>query len=353
MRKLFVILFVIIFCAVLLCACNAESRKNSSSFLENETLFENSSSNISRPPTEPVEEGEYSLQGESAFKDNTSVKYLGMADDIEVYQKAVESDETRLDIVYGKDGTFNTITEVLATEYWIIDSEGNLLIEHPFYDLCFWEGNEIIGIELYHTSGLEGCYKGNEYIYSFIDGKFEQIEFYKAGEYTQSSTPSGYRRTRYSYSVKDSYNGLNDSEGNVIFEPVYTYFRFPFEDRIIVKTNNIDPMDDQEGFSVLMDIDKNILCTYTVIDFYVFDNGSYIGIARYCGGEILFDKNGEPLELGFRFIDKNGNELSPCLGTEYLAYSTDEYVENYFDEFLIDFEGNPLKITGRDFICEP
>ena len=139
MKKFFVLLFLIIPCVISLCSCNAEPAESSSGLPESGSSSESSSaSSVPRLPSRPdAESHEDSPYGGSAFKDDPTVKYLGMADDIEVYQKAVETGETRLDIVYGKDGVFNTTTEVPATEYWIIDSEGNLLIDHPFYDLHF------------------------------------------------------------------------------------------------------------------------------------------------------------------------------------------------------------------------
>ncbi len=288
------------------------------------------------------------------------MSYLGIAEEAKIYRKAVKTGKTRPDIVYGKDGIFNSVTEVPEIKYWITDIDGNPLIEHPFYDYEFWEADENAFIDIYKLAGIKGCYQGNHYLYSFVNGTFKLIEFYEAGEYEmdeiiQSTTPSGYKRTQYTYGVGDEYSGLNDDKGNVIFEPIFTYIRIPFNDRFIVNTNNVDRMDGWEGFSVLMDSDKNILCTYTDIDFYVFDDGSYIGIARYVGGNensghILYDKDGNLLDLGYRFIDKDGNELSQCLGTEYLVYPLDEYVESYLDEFLTDFNGNTLDITGRDFI---
>ncbi|MBQ4642678.1 MAG: hypothetical protein IJB66_00480 [Oscillospiraceae bacterium] len=322
------------------------------------------------PPEEPEnpisEIVPESSEGESVPEEEPeedSAELLGKAGNTEIYQKTVETGKTRPSLVYGKDGVFNSITEISEIEYWIIDSEDNLLIEHPFYDYKFWEADENAFIDIYKLAGIEGCYLGSYYLYSFVDGTFKLVEFYESGEYEmdeaiQNITPSGYKRTQYTYGVGDKYSGLNDDKGNVIFEPIFTYIRIPFVDRFIVNTNNVDHMDGWEGFSVMMDSDKNILCAYTDIDFYVFDDGSYIGIARYVGGNeksghILYDKDGNPIELGYRFIDKDGNELSQCLGTEYLVYSLDEYVENYLDEFLTDFDGNILDVTGRGFICKP
>lgn len=363
MKKFFILLFLIIPCVILLCSCGAESSESSSSLPESGSSSESSSaSSVPRLPSRPdAESHEDSPYGGSAFKDDPTVKYLGMADETEVYQKAVETGEMRLDIVYGKDGVFNTTTEVPATEYWIIDSEGNLLIEHPFYDLRFWEGNELFEIAPYIYSGIEGCWQGNRYTYSFLDKKFELVEYIEAGIAEPVENHPEYIRTRYSYSDRETHYGLNDKDGNVIFEPVFSYYiNIPFENRFLLSTNNVDRMDGWENFSTLMDTNKNILAVYNLIYFHFFDDGTYIGIAWYpgCGenwGHYLYDENGELLEEGYRFIDKNGNELSTCFDSDFLLYGAYEYVEKHLDEIIttVDENGNTLEFTGRDFICEP
>lgn len=363
MKKIFSLLFLIIMCILLLCSCNSEPAENISSLPESENSSESSSaSSVPRLPSRPdAESHEDSPRGGSAFKDDPTVKYLGMADEIEVYQKAVETDEMHLDIVYGKNGIFNTTTEVPATEYRIIDSEGNLLIDHPFYDLRFWEGNELFESRLYTHSGIRGCYEGDYYVYSFLDGKFEPVEFYEAGIIEPVENHPEYIRTRYSYSERETHYGLNDKDGNIIFEPVFSYYiNIPFEDRFLLSVNNVDKMDGRESFCALMDANKNVLAVYTAIYFRVFDDGTYIGIARYSGcgekwGHYLYDENGELLEEGYRFIDKDGNELSPCFNSDLLLYGEYEYVEKHLDEIITatDENGNTHEFTGRDFICEP
>ncbi len=341
MKKFFTLLFLMLICIIMLVSCVDESSEKISR--------EHSKSSSSFEKNEPAD------------KNQPTVTYLGMADGIEVYQKAIETGEMRLDIVYGKDGVFNTTTEVPATEYWIIDSEGNLLIEQPFYDLRFWEGNEIFEVAPYIYPGIEGCYQGNRYIYSFLDGKFELVKYIESGIVEPVENHPEYIITRYSYSDREAHYGLNDKDGNVIFEPVFSYYiNIPFENRFLLSTNNVDRMDGWENFSTLMDTNKNILAVYNLIYFHFFDDGTYIGIAWYpgCGenwGHYLCDENGKLLEEGYRFIDKDGNELSPCFYNDFLLHGEYEYVENHLDEIIttVDENGNTVEFTGRDFICEP
>lgn len=363
MKKLFVLL-IMLFCMIFLCACNEEPSENGLDTEESKSSFESSSLSSVQELPSPSQKEESSSVPEtgSAFKDDPSVSYLGKAEGAEIYKKAAKTDEMRLDIVYGKDGIFNSTKEVPATEYWIINSGGNLLIEHPFYDLYFWEGNDIFGIELYKSSGIEGCYKGNHYVYSFIDGEFELVDLTEAGEYAPNESYTGrrdpnYVRTRYSYTKSDIHYGLSDKDGNVIFDPVFTYYvEIPFYNRFIVTTNNVDRMDSWESFSALVDADKNVLCTYTDIRFFEFDDGSYIGIALYVGGEngghTLYDENGDVLKLGYRFIDKDGNELSPCFDSDYFLDGFQEYIEKYLDEVITatSENGSAVELTGRDYI---
>lgn len=355
MKKLVILLVLF---SMLFCSCSGELSE--SSFRTDES---SSSSSVPLPPLKPNKDtsSENEAFSGSSFQNDPSVTYLGKADDMEIYKKAVQTGGTRPDIVYGRDGVFNTVTEVLETEYRIIDKDGSLLIEHLFYDLRFWEGDEIFEIEPYIYPGIGGCYQGNLYTYSFTDGKFKLTKFYEAGPIEPVPNFPEYIRTRYSYTNSQTHYGLNDKNGNVIFEPVFSYYiTVPFEDWFIAGTNNVDLMNSREAYDALINEAGEILCMYANIHFISFDDGSYIGIAWYpgCGedwGNFLYDENGELLEKGYRFIDKNGNELSPCFESELLISGGYEYVENHLDEIITaaDENGNAVEFTGRDFICEP
>ena len=349
----------------LLCACNAEPSESS------ESMPESSSSSVSRSFPELPSSFSFSFQSEayspSAFADDPSVTYLGMADNVEIYKRAVKTDETRLDIVYGKDGVFNTTTEVPATEYWIIDSEGNLLIEQPFYDCKIMEAGSWGSLDQRYPT-LYGNYKGSFFYYIWNNGKYELEKTEQAGEISynniQDESLFGYKRTQYCYgsSYLNILYGLNDKDGNVILEPVFSYYiTVPFEDRFTAATNNVGRVDGWESFESLLDADGNILATYNTINFHFFDDGSYIGIAWYPGygedwGNVLIcNETGEILERGHRFIDKDGNELSPCFNLFALCGNTDEFIETYLEGTVTvpNSAGEEITIRVSDYICEP
>ena len=301
---------------------------------------------------------------------DTSIVFLGIAEDTEVYRKTVETGKTRKELVEGKDGTWNSIAEVPEIEYWVTDKEGNPLIKHPFYEIVFFEEIDTGDPEQYRFPGIWGCYKGDFYSYIFDEGKFELEDISKAGEFEISEThkykknSKNYVYTAYDYGVFRAYYGLNDRSGNVILEPIFSYVpSIVFNDRIVVCTNNGSRNSGEDAFDTMIDFDGNVICNYSDIYFYHFEDGSYIGIGRYIGygddwGHILRDKNGELLETGCRFIDKNGNVLSPCFDlfeiAEFCEYFTyEEIIENHLNEtvYFTDKDGNKAEITIKNYIC--
>ncbi len=298
---------------------------------------------------------------------NPEYEFLGMAEDKAIFCKAVKTGGTRKDIIPGKDGKFNEITEVPETEYWITDIKGNKLIDHPFHDYRFWNNvNTWDGYDN-NTPGIHGCYKGDWYRYRFENGKYKLMDEEKAGAFRFTNGNNdiaifeNYVPTIYYYGANDYCFGLNDKNGNVIFEPIFTYIpHLAFEDRIIVTVNNRDRMDGWEAFETMMDLDKNIICQYTGISFHHFDDGSYVGIAWYGGhgentGHILTDKNGNILEKGHRFIDKDGNVLSPCFDLFWFEGNEEDFIKEYLDKPAVftDENGKEIEINVKDYIQKP
>ena len=248
---------------------------------------------------------------------------------------------TRPDLVYHFDGELNEIAEVPETEYTIVDKNGKKLIDHPFYDFNFWEEGISGLFEIYETPGFVGCYKGNEYIYNFIDGKFQLTYCGEAGTSKVSYDPApGYVHTRYTYAAFETHYGL-------ILEPIFSYIiNAPLPGRFIAGTNNIAREDGYECCCTLFDENRNVLCQYNSIGFYTLDDGSYIGIAYYGGydssGNVLRDKNGEVLKIGHRFIDKDGNELSPCFSADDVAY------EDFWNDPISEHLNEPITIAADD-----
>ena len=285
--------------------------------------------------------------------------YLGTVEGLEVYMKIRRTGGTRPDLLYHFDGEFNEIVEVPETEYTIVDKNDKKLIEHPFYDFNFWEEGIDGLFEIFETPGICGCYKGSEYIYNFIDGKFQLTSFGEAGALKVSYDPApGYVHTQYTYAAFETHYGLNDKDGNVILEPIFSYIiNAPFPGRFIAGTNNIAREDGMECYCTLFDENKNVLCQYNSIGFYMLEDSSYVGIAYYDGfgssGNVLRGKNGDVLKIGYRFIDKDGNEISPCLDMENAPewFWEDSITEHLNDPITAtDDDGNEFTFTPSDYV---
>ena len=343
--KICALLLLLVLALLFLYGCEQESAVESESISESESQ--------PQPSASTSESGENSSD-ESKPDDN----YLGLASDVEVYQKVVKTNETCPILIQNEDGVPNSIGEAPATEYWIVDKDGNNLIDHPFYSFDFYP------IIMDDPAGVFGGYKGNCYRYKFIDGHFERTAFEESGVFgkTVYNNHPGYVPTRYCYETFESAYGISDKDGNVIFEPVFCRpMSVPFSDRFLGMTNNREWEDFGEGFTCMFDENKNIICTYSTITFHHFDDGSYVSIAWYAGysenyGCLLRDKDGNVLKEGHRFIDKDGNELSPCFDLfEITPEGESDFVENYFDIPIktVDSSGNTIEIKASDYICKP
>ena len=345
--KIFLLLLTLLLALLLLYGCAQNSAEQSESVTESESQPENSA----------LESSENSSE-----KNKPDDGYLGTVfyidSYIDIYKKAVETNETRPILIHNEDGVPNSIGEAPATEYWIVDKGGNNFIDHPFYDFSFFP------IIMDDPAGVFGVYKGNRYRYEFIDGNFKRMAFEESGVFgkTVYNNHPGYVPTRYYYETFESAYGISDKDGNVIFEPVFCRpMAEPFSDRFLGMTNNLEWEDFGEGFTCMFDEDKNIICTYSTITFHHFDDGSYVSIAWYAGysenyGCLLRDKDGNVLKVGHRFIDKYGNELSPCFDLFEITHAGEsDFVENYFDVPIktVDSSGNTIEIKASDYICKP
>ena len=281
-----------------------------------------------------------------------------------IYKKTASTNETHKEIVEGKNGTLNTAIDVPATDYWITDVEGHPLIDHPF-DIVYyadsmpdWGGHEDTPKEYLELPVIMGCYRGDFYRYYLVDGAFvlDAHRGYSCYDPRSDGAAYGYIYTYYYYQTAGCKYGLNDSNGNVIFDPVFTDgIYIPFEDRFVGTINNLDWALPEEGYELLLDKDKNILAAYTSIRFCPFDDGSYIGLAGYSGygddwGQILRDKNGEILKVGYRFIDRDGNEVSKCFNDVKEFWNVDSPSDTIT---AVDENGSTIEIKASDYICKP
>ncbi len=341
--KIFLLLLTLLLALLLLYGCAQNSAEQSESVPESESQPESSTPEIS-------------------FESEELLDYI--AGVCTIYKRAASANETRKELIEGENGTLSTIIDVPATVYWITDSEGHPLIDHPFDKVDYannmpdWGGHEDTPKEYLELPVVMGFYKGDFYRYYLVDGAFllDAHDGYSCYDPRSDSAAYDYKYTVYYYVNAGCRYGLTDSKGNVIFEPIFAYFiSIPFEDRFIGTINTIDRGDFTEGYSLLMDKDKNIFAAYTSISFHVFDDGSYIGLAGYSGygynwGKVLRDKNGKVLKVGERFIDKDGNEISPCFNgvTGFWDITSPSDIITAVDE-----NGNTIEIKASDYICKP
>ena len=323
------------------------------------------------PPEEPenpiLESVPESSEGESVPEeepDEDSAELLGKAGNTEIYQKTVETGKTRFEFVMGSDGELNSRKEVPEIEHWITDKDGNPLIEHPFHEALLLHSDAIRGAAYEDAWAILGHYSGDYYRYYFIDGVFrlETETYEKSGECTLDipgwdNEPFGYKRTRYCYNPYGrGYEGLNDSEGNLIFEPVHNGIGIPFADRFLLGSGTGDGSAAEEKVFTLVDAEGNIYVQFNIIRFTVFDDGSYIGIGWSAGHtegfNACFDENGKSREKGFWFIDKNGNILSGRF--ERIEYGWNEEIASP-DDIIIAFDenGNKVEIQAKDYCIKP
>ncbi len=284
--------------------------------------------------------------------------YLGEIDGLKIYQKSLDKKHTHLQIEVGYYGELNTLKaeSEIDCDYLITDSDGNLLIDHPFCEVHFLDpGSFGMPQDRYHITGnFEGAY----YVYHFENGEFVLDDYKNAGEYEGIDSEFGYKRTRYYYPDCGTRFGLNDEYGNVIFEPVHDILGIPFSDRFILGSSNKEAVDPSSGMLTIIDVNGKCYAKFNDIDFYVFNDGSYIGMARNFSDALstakCYDENGNPWEYGFWFIDKNGNKLSPRY--ERLVSVKDRFnnIIKSPDDIItvLDENGNLLEFTAEKYLCK-
>lgn len=348
--KLLKIISALCLCAVLASCNNGSDNVSSESIskVESQSQSESSAQESSTP--------------EISFESEELLDYI--AGVCTIYKRAASANETRKELIEGENGTLSTIIDVPATVYWITDSEGRPLINHPFDVVYYadsmpsWGSYDDTPKEYLELPVIMGCYRGDFYRYYLVDGAFvlDAHRGYSCYDPRSDGAAYGYIYTYYYYQTAGCKYGLNDSNGNVIFDPVFTDgIYIPFEDRFVGTINNLDWALPEEGYELLLDKDKNILAAYTSIRFCPFDDGSYIGLAGYSGygdnwGHVLRDKNGEILKVGYRFIDRDGNEVSKCFNDVKEFWNVDSPSDIIT---AVDENGNTIEIKASDYICKP
>lgn len=339
--KIFLLLLTLLLALLLLYGCAQNSAEQSESVPESESQPESSEPEISFESTELLDK----------------VPRIGA-----IYKKSASTNETCKKLVVGENGALNTAIDVPATDYWITDAEGHPLIDHPF-DIVYyadsmpdWGGSDDTPKEYLELPVIMGCYRGDFYRYYLVDGAFvlDAHRGYSCYDPRFDDAPYGYRRTYYYYTGAYSYEGLKDSRGNVIFEPVHTSIRIvvPFEDRFLLGSGGFNP----EGrVSTLVDLDGNELAQFNWFKYQPFEDGSYLGIA-YSNGEQsdflaeCYDENGNVRERGYWFVDKDGKIVSPRFDELDGIYDIDSPSDIIT---AVDSSGNTIEIKASDYICKP
>lgn len=340
MKNLFILFFLFL---ILCCSCSNESLESVSD-----------SESRSQPSSGTSESGEVS-------SDESKNKIGEIPGFGAIYQKNVSTNEMRKELVWGKDGALNTTKEVPAIEYWITDENGNALIDHPFYAVYFarnmpdWGGSNDTPKEYLNLPVVIGCYRGDFYRYYFVNGVFvlDAHDGYSCYDPRYDDVAFGYRLKYYYYDSCTPFYGLNDSKGNVLFEPVYTDIMIPFEDRFILGGGGFSP---EERVFTLVDTDGNELAQFNNFIYNkTFGDSSYIGIAHSNGDEYewlskCYDENGNVRESGFWFVDKNGKILSPRFNEikDYYGIISPSDILSATDE-----DGNAVEIKVSDYLCKP
>ncbi len=306
------------------------------------------------------ESSEAPMESEPDPEQKPLFSYLDTVDGIKMYKKAAENPTVHKTVILGTEGELNSLGEEISDEYFITDENGNPLIDHPFYDFILFPPGAAWGSVYEDGWILRGHYDGDFYEYCFINGDFVLEKHEKKGEYTLdipdfNNTPFGYKRTRYYYGTHELYyQGVNDSEGNVIFEAIHNGMGVPFEDRFLLGTGFGDGSSPEERAFTLVDIEGNSLVQFNLINFFVFDDGSYIGIGWSAGedGEILcYDENKNPRPLGCWFIDKDGNILSEKFRFEMAGIPRITSPDEVFT--ATDENGNTVAVSVKDYLCKP
>lgn len=252
-------------------------------------------------------------------------------------------------LVTNDENNSTELKEIPKIVYNIYDENMNLVIEKPFTSYFFDYPD---GRTLPDSYSICGAYNGTRYIYKFDGNEYVLYEETAAGE--TGTEYYGYKITRYCWNGINYCFGLNDPNGDVIFEPIYARILIPFDDRAVLYETSATSAD--ECKSCIGDMSGNVFAEYNNISYHIFDDGTYIGIAESCGEDAYvkcYDENGDILPSGYWFIDKDGNVLSPCY-TSLSVNDKESYEINSPDDIITatDEKGNTVEFTARDYICK-
>ena len=331
-------LFALILALLMLCSCAvAEESVIEEPQSEAESYASQSEEEIPKEPEHELGEGsrilddcifvtadeKYGIQkdGKIVFEAEYDVfRRVGKIGERTIYALG-KTEGTMPTIEYDDDSRVSGIGERERILYEFFFEDGSLILSIPA-DSYHFERNK--GINPGTKAWLYLSLEGSQYVYELnTEGEIISDEFTPKGKIDDiyNDHVLGYEKVRYYYGPTDMEKGfgLEESEGNEIVPAVYTYIYSPFEGRIVAGRSEGGLFG---GTARILDGECNIICDkYHMVQFYDLPDGRFIGIA-YCAGEmsqlaaVCRDENGEIMKGGYRFIDKDGNELSEIFANE-------------------------------------
>lgn len=300
-------------------------------------------------------EGKYGIQkdGKIVFEPVYDVfKTVGKIGKRTLYALG-KTEGTKSVISYNEDSRINGTEETERILFEFFFDDGTLLLSIPADSYEFYNWDNVV----YENDTLLISLEGNRYIYEFSrEGEIISDKSEPAGK--TGAIFNGLEEVEYFYFAGDFGKGLGlvDGEENVVIPAIYDKITAPFDDRIVAKRSDGGL---GVGTARIFDNEGNIISDkFHIIEFTELPDGRFIGIA-YCAGiesqtaVVCRDENGEIMEKGWRFIDKDGKELSEPFETDDFnaiqkgGITPGEYMINAADE-----NGNEMEINISDYAFE-
>ena len=345
-------LLALIFALLMLCACNVQEEpvdenpgggikiENSVSYLGENGKHGFHSEGV------PITEAEFDaiLKLDGYLGDFSEFIYTGAHEEgaLEEFYVGIKIDGTRKAVGFEWDkGTF--YTEEKNHLHWVYSSGQKAFInEIPFEEFNILAPNGFgNGRPFMVISGSNG---GDYYEYAKnSEGEWELYYKESGGVYSENYGL---------YFTKQYYNGwfygAEDSEGNVVVEPIYSLVDPVLADRLLVYSGFSGyAYEDDVAKTYIMDFSGNVICDdYIYIKYGVPERQKYVLAA---GG---FDEEGNH---GWWFIDGDGNKLSERFESiRFISeYMTDEegLGGNYQSKAEVTKDGETEIILTEDYAC--
>ena len=292
------------------------------------------------------ENGKYGVQHEGKIIAEAvydEYKELGRIGGTDLYALGKESG-TKPAVLYNEDSRPYGIGETAKTFYDIYSSDGRLIISYPVDDA-----------EKYDKETLFVSAEGSFYSFVFSDeGEITDEACDPAGK--TGTVINGLEEVRYYYGASplSVCRGLVDADGKTVIPAIYNSFTPIFKDRIIADARN--------GFGMMnscniYDNGGNLICEkYHMVTYKCMnaEANEWLGIGYVANPEsqiesVCRDEEGKIMTSGFRFIDKDGKELSG-------VFTDDIKDEISSEEMLLTLtapDGSKMEADLNDYIFIP